>query len=61
MDETRRRVAVTLAGHAEDIALASGAVLLSAGTGTAFGYAFGLMAAGTLLIVYGAWITGRRP
>ena len=50
-----------LAAHAEDVALLLGCLLFSSGAGLAFGPAFGLMAAGALLVAYGIWITpGRR-
>lgn len=45
-----------LANHAEDVALVAGVLLLSIGAGIAFGYAYGLMSAGVLLIAYGVWI-----
>ena len=41
---------------AEDVFLAVGSVLLSAGCALAFGIAFGLMAAGALATAYGVWI-----
>lgn len=46
--------------HAEDIALVLGTVLLAAGCGLAFGYAYGLIAVGSALLAYGVWITERR-
>lgn len=49
-----------LAEHAEDVALGVGSVLLSAGVALAFGYPFGLVAAGVLGIAYGVWVTPRR-
>ncbi len=41
----------------EDIVLILGAVLASVGTGIQFGYPFGLMVGGVLLLLYGVWIT----
>lgn len=61
MDDTKRSAADVLAEHGEDLALASGALMLGAGVGMQFGVAFGLMAVGALLVAYGVWITtGRR-
>ena len=50
-------VVVRLKESAEDVALSVGALFVSVGVGIAFGYAFGLIALGVLLIAYGVWIT----
>jgi hypothetical protein len=60
MAEKTRGVLAVLEKHAEDAALSVGAVLFAVGIGCAFGYAFGLVAIGALLIAYGTFITGRR-
>lgn len=49
-----------LTDHAEDLALALGTLLIGVGTGTAFGFSFGLLAVGALMVAYGVWITERR-
>lgn len=54
-----QRLAAALKKHAEDVALGSGAVLLGVGAGGAFGWAYGCMVAGALLVAYGVWITRR--
>ena len=60
MDEkTNGGVVAVIAGHVEDIALSTGALLLSIGVGAAFGIPYGLMAAGASLLAYGVWITDR--
>ena len=46
-----------LKSNAEDIALSLGTLAVSFGAGLAFGYPFGLIAFGVLLIAYGVWIT----
>ncbi len=46
--------------HAEDICLALGALCAATGVAVGFGYAFGLITLGVLLITYGVWITERR-
>lgn len=45
-----------LADHVEDVFLAGGATLASAGLGTQFGLGIGMIGAGVLCIAYGVWI-----
>lgn len=56
-----RAAASFIAENAEDIALALGLVLLSAGLGSLIAWQWSLIASGALLIAYGVWITERRP
>lgn len=50
-----------LADSAEDMSLAAGSLVLAIGSGAAFGWPYGLMTLGALLVAYGVWITERRP
>ena len=52
-----RSVVTWLVEHTEDLALLFGALLLSVGCGLAFGFAYGLVAGGVLLVAYGVWMT----
>lgn len=49
-----------LVAYAEDIALGTGALLLSVGVGLVFGAGCALMAFGALLVAYGVWISPKK-
>lgn len=54
-----RKAASFIAEHAEDLALVSGLVLLSAGLGSLIAWQWSLIASGVLLLAYGVWIARR--
>lgn len=54
------RLTDVLARHAEDAALSVGLVMLGVGCGAAFGWPFGLIVVGALLVVIGFWLAWRR-
>lgn len=55
-----QKLITALAEHAEDVALSVGLVMLGVGCGAAFGWPFGLMVVGALLVVLGFWLAWRR-
>lgn len=55
-----QKLTTVLARHAEDAALSVGLVMLGVGCGAAFGWQFGLIVVGALLVVLGFWLAWRR-
>ncbi len=55
-----QKLTTVLARHAEDAALSVGLVMLGVGCGAAFGWPFGLIVVGALLVVIGFWLAWRR-
>ena len=55
-----QKLITALAEHAEDAALSVGLVMLGVGSGAAFGWPFGLIVVGALLVALGFWLAWRR-
>lgn len=56
-----RQLVAALADHAEDIALAMGALFIAGGLGWKLGWWAALVAFGVLAVAYGVWITTGGP